>query len=95
MCCTLVDQSLFHKILHMRCILETVEKKYPLFIIFNIDQVTYRGNPNKKNVQILEVRLSKTSGSFSGHQIVSPVEPVGHLHLWSDSEGLTAGPNVR
>ncbi len=31
----------------------------------------------------------------SGHQIVGPVGPVGHLHLWSDSESLTAGPNVR
>ena len=24
----------------------------------------------------------------SGHQIVGPVGPVGHLHLWSDSDGI-------
>ncbi len=29
-----------------------------------------------------------------GHQIVSPVEPVRHLHLWPDSESATAGPNT-
>ncbi len=34
-------------------------------------------------------------GITSGHQIVGPVGPVGHLHLWSDSGGPSAGPNVR
>ncbi len=31
----------------------------------------------------------------SGHQIVGPVGPVAHLHLWSDSGSVTAGPSVR
>ena len=33
--------------------------------------------------------------TFSDLQVASPAGPARHLYLWSASESLTAGPNVR
>ena len=43
----------------------------------------------------LRTKSLEVIDEYSDLQVASPAGPARHVHLWSASESLTAGPNVR
>ncbi len=62
------------------------------FIAYNKKQIKILNEKGWTSVVAEFMQNQNRTGigkTLCGHQIVGPVGPVGHLHLWSDSEGLT------